>query len=114
VLVRKPPPNKDLGVKKAQSKLLVIGTTSSRSIIDELGLASVFMAQIRVNALSEAEASVVMQLTKSFSEGSVPKCQKAISSGIAIKPLLNVIELAKQRGDVNLESFTDALETMGH
>jgi len=114
VLVRKPPPNKELGVKKAQPKLLVIGTTSSRSIIDELGLAGVFMAQIRVNALSEAEAAAVMLQTKSFSEGSVPKCQKAVSSGIAIKFLLNVIELAKQTGDVNLESFTDAWETMGH
>jgi hypothetical protein len=72
------------------------------------------MAQIRVNALSEAEAAAVMQQTKSFSEGAVPKCQKAVSSGIAIKVLLNVIELAKQRGDVNLESFTDALEAMGH
>jgi vesicle-fusing ATPase len=114
VLVRKPPPNKDAGVKKAQSKLLVIGTTSSRSIIDELGLAGVFMAQIRVNALTETEASVVMQQTQSFTQGSIPKCQKAVSSGIALKPLLNVIELAKQSGEVNLESFTSALDTMGH
>jgi vesicle-fusing ATPase len=114
VLVRKAPPNKDLGVKKSQPKLLVIGTTSSRSIIDELGLAGVFMSTIRVNALSEAEAAVVMQQTKSFSEGSIIKCQKAVSSGIAMKSLLNVIELAKQSGAVDLETFTSALDTMGH
>jgi len=118
VLINKPPPRED-------RKLMIIGTTSNRLMLRELGLVQVFNVELAMPLLqTEHEViAVVSHLIERKLEGEEPlridegelvligaNCHKPI----AVKTLLVVIEMARQGVEkVSYGRFMECLSSIG-
>lgn len=110
VLINKRPPK--------GHRLLVIGTTSSRSVLEELELAGeqgAFTTDIHVPLLDQSEAEHIMSETGLFERSAIPACAAAINeSGVGVKQLYMVIEMARQTGGlINHPQFVSCLQSYG-
>mmetsp|Transcript_33024 Transcript_33024/g.77233 ORF Transcript_33024/g.77233 Transcript_33024/m.77233 type:complete len:741 (-) Transcript_33024:143-2365(-) len=100
-------------------KLLIIGTTSNVTVLDQLELAGdhgCFNTTLACPYLNQTEAEVIMRQLGCFDTHSVRECAEAIDdAGIGMKQLLMVIEMAKQGGESKIghEVFIDCLRSYG-
>ena len=100
-------------------KLLIIGTTSNVSVLEQLELAGdhgCFNTALACPYLNQTEAEVIMRQLGCFDPHSVRECAMAIDDGgIGMKQLLMVIEMAKQGGEgkIGHEVFVDCLRSYG-
>jgi len=113
VLVKKLPP-------AAGRKLMVIGTTSNPSILEDMQLRQAFNVQLEVRQLTKPEQ--VKKVFKGWNVDVDPKELELIATGcafpIGIKQLLMVIEMARQGAEgkhlaVTYARFMECLESAG-
>lgn len=92
VLLKKPPPK--------GRKLLIIGTTSCKDVLQEMRMLDAFSTTIRIPNISRGEQlSEALELLGSFQESeraSIAKAVRGKSLWIGIKKLLMLIEMAVQ------------------
>eukprot|EP00878_Enallax_costatus_P019245 GHUV01020299.1.p1 GENE.GHUV01020299.1~~GHUV01020299.1.p1 ORF type:complete len:671 (+),score=177.44 GHUV01020299.1:714-2726(+) len=95
VLVKKQPP--------AGRKLLVIGTSSSGEVLDQMGLTAAFNVQLHVPSLKGSEVEKVMQQANSFAPQELPQAVSIMTdycgNVVPIKKLLLWLEMARQELD---------------
>ena len=89
VLVNKKPPS--------SRKLLVIGTTSRRDVIESMGFSEVFNVTLHIEALTVDQIVRVVRSIDAFELRDVPEAVESIdASGMPIKKLFMWIDIAKQ------------------
>lgn len=112
VLIKKTPPNQN-------RKLMIIGTTSMKSIMQKMDLVDVFNTCLSVPCLDNQDE--VESLLQQFSAepdmiAQVSKwIQENYEKGVPIKNMMLAIDIAKQKTSGKLESFshfTDSLESI--
>jgi vesicle-fusing ATPase len=101
VLIKKPPP--------ADRKLMILGTTSLRSILSGLEVMDAFNVVLNVPTLSQKdEIRNVLVASGTFESDKVlDKVLKVCPEDIGIKKLLLVIEMASSRTDLDEEDEED-------
>jgi len=118
VLLRKKPPK--------GHKLLVIGTTSNQSVLDQMGLVDCFSKVMHVDTLTDGKQIMeVIREVAAFSEADVAIIEKALSHGerialpgaepkthinIGVKKLYMLMEMARQVSDNQAEKFLESLD----
>ncbi|XP_054898689.1 vesicle-fusing ATPase-like [Poeciliopsis prolifica] len=110
VLLKKPPPK--------GRKLLIIGTTSRRDVLQEMEMLDAFSTTIHIPNISRGEELVqALELLGSFEEKerlSIAKAVKDKSLWIGIKKLLMLIEMAAQMDpDYRVSKFLSLLRDEG-
>lgn len=110
VLLKKPPPK--------GRKLLIIGTTSRRDVLQEMEMLDAFSTTIHIPNISRGEELVqALELLGSFQEKervSIAKSVKDKSLWIGIKKLLMLIEMAAQMDpDYRVTKFLSLLKEEG-
>uniref|UniRef100_A0A3B5RDL5 Vesicle-fusing ATPase n=1 Tax=Xiphophorus maculatus TaxID=8083 RepID=A0A3B5RDL5_XIPMA len=110
VLLKKPPPK--------GRKLLIIGTTSRRDVLQEMEMLDAFSTTIHIPSISRGEQLVqALELLGSFQEKerlSIAKAVKDKSLWIGIKKLLMLIEMAAQMDpDYRVSKFLSLLRDEG-
>ena len=94
VLIKKAPP--------VGHKLLVIGTTSNMSVIEQMDLISCFNATLTMPAVQSGnEVATVLRSLGYFSEQDIKQLSPAVHESIPVKQLLMVSDLAKQSTSEN-------------
>lgn len=97
-------------------RLLVIGTTSNKDLLDELGMLDCFNAYVRVPTVQPGkEVETVLSKVASISTEDLKSISKNVLQPIAIKKLMMVSEMAFQ-GDPKipiLTRFIQCLEDYG-
>jgi len=89
VMCRKPPPN--------GRRMLIIGTTSNASILEQMGLSEVFQSTQKVPMLSREEVVTVLVQSGSVGESEAEKCATVLpQDGIGIRTITMLLEMAKQ------------------
>eukprot|EP01094_Clydonella_sp_ATCC50884_P021420 TRINITY_DN4712_c0_g1_i1.p1 TRINITY_DN4712_c0_g1~~TRINITY_DN4712_c0_g1_i1.p1 ORF type:complete len:852 (-),score=335.25 TRINITY_DN4712_c0_g1_i1:305-2518(-) len=88
VLIKRPPP--------PGKRLFVIGTTSKKRLLADMGCVEVFSATLTMPNVRPQEAPRVLQKLNLFSEAEMGAVAESILSPIPIKRLLMVAEMAKQ------------------
>jgi len=109
-LLKKAPP-------KAHRRLLVIGTTSDPTFLEEAELLRVFNVALQIPALSQPEHfKAILQNLPGFTPPSVQEISSGLSGKrIGIRTLLLVAEMAVKRQDpVQMGVFMDCLQQCGH
>ena len=105
VLIKKKPTNKD-------RKLFILGTTSIKSILEELDIVDGFNVNIKLPLLKETnEISAVLN---SLSDDKNANDEIATACpNIAVKDLILITEMAKQKGNgkLNTEIFLECYDT---
>ncbi|XP_064598208.1 vesicle-fusing ATPase-like [Liolophura sinensis] len=95
VLLKKPPP---LG-----RKLLVIGTTSQKEILQEMGMISNFSSVVHVSNISTDEQLIAaLEGLEAFTAAELDRIQKKTAGKrlwVGIKKLVDLVEMAKQMGE---------------
>jgi len=105
VLKRPPPPG---------HKLLVIGTSSNKRVMDEMELTACFSTTLNVPVLSlPDEVATVLTGLNTFSEADVRAIAAAFKGDIGVKKLLLVAEMARQGEGAVLERFSMAAHEYG-
>uniref|UniRef100_A0A8C4X084 Vesicle-fusing ATPase n=1 Tax=Eptatretus burgeri TaxID=7764 RepID=A0A8C4X084_EPTBU len=107
VLLKKTPPH--------NHKLLIIGTTSTRSVLQEMGMLDVFSTTIHVSNISDsAQLMDALEQLGSFEEKEREEVARRIKGKtiwIGIKKLLILIEMAMQTDkDHHVTKFLDLME----
>ncbi|XP_051795452.1 vesicle-fusing ATPase-like isoform X3 [Acanthochromis polyacanthus] len=110
VLLKKPPPK--------GRKLLIIGTTSRKDVLQEMEMLDAFSTTIHIPNISRGEQLVeALELLGSFQENERSKIAKAVkgqSLWIGIKKLLMLIEMAVQMDpDYRVSKFLSLLKDEG-
>ncbi|KAM3863080.1 vesicle-fusing ATPase-like [Diretmus argenteus] len=110
VLLKKPPPK--------GRKLLIIGTTSRKDVLQEMEMLDAFSTTIHIPNISRGEQLVdALELLGSFQEkerASIAKATKGKKLSIGIKKLLMVIEMAVQMDpDYRVSKFLSLLSDEG-
>ncbi|XP_039991713.1 vesicle-fusing ATPase-like [Xiphias gladius] len=110
VLLKKPPPK--------GRKLLIIGTTSRKDVLQEMEMLDAFSTTIHIPNISRGEQLVeALELLGSFQEkerASIAKAVKDRSLWIGIKKLLMLIEMAVQMDpDYRVSKFLSLLKDEG-
>ncbi|KAM3859731.1 vesicle-fusing ATPase-like [Diretmus argenteus] len=110
VLLKKPPPK--------GRKLLIIGTTSRKDVLQEMEMLDAFSTTIHIPNISRGEQLVdALELLGSFQEkerASIAKATKGRMLSIGIKKLLMVIEMAVQMDpDYRVSKFLSLLSDEG-
>uniref|UniRef100_A0A3P8S6B7 Vesicle-fusing ATPase n=1 Tax=Amphiprion percula TaxID=161767 RepID=A0A3P8S6B7_AMPPE len=110
VLLKKPPPK--------GRKLLIIGTTSRKDVLQEMEMLDAFSTTIHIRNISRGEQLVeALELLGSFQENERSKIAQAVkgqSLWIGIKKLLMLIEMAVQMDpDHRVSKFLSLLEDEG-
>ncbi|XP_070707411.1 vesicle-fusing ATPase-like [Pempheris klunzingeri] len=110
VLLKKPPPK--------GRKLLIIGTTSRKDVLEKMEMLDVFSTTIHIPNISSGEQLVeALELLGSFHETERAKIAKAVkgqSLWIGIKKLLMLIEMAAQMDpDYRVSKFLSLLKDEG-
>ena len=106
VLIKKRPPR--------GRRTLVIGTTSDEVAVRALCLPAFFDATLTVPLLNRAEAEVVLRETDAFSRSADAEAAASAipQSGIGVKRLLNLVDLAHEGGPhASLDCFLECLTT---
>uniref|UniRef100_A0A8C3B336 Vesicle-fusing ATPase n=1 Tax=Cyclopterus lumpus TaxID=8103 RepID=A0A8C3B336_CYCLU len=102
VLLKKPPPK--------GRKLLIIGTTSRKDVLQEMEMLDAFSTTIHIPNISRGEQLVeALELLGSFQDverAGIAKAVKGQNLWIGIKKLLMLIEMAVQVRDYWMETFT--------
>lgn len=97
-------------------KLLIIATTSSKHVLEDLGLLDCFNAVVNVPTVNPgAEVGNVLKSLAVFTPNDLKAITTSITQPIAIKKLLMVTEMAIQ-GDKNMtipERFVQCMEDYG-
>jgi vesicle-fusing ATPase len=108
VLLKKIPPDQG-------RRLMVIATTSSAHLMEELGLTSAFGVAQPVPMLQDPRhIARVLRKAENMSEHDAMAVAKGIGGEIGIKQLLMVAEMAKQEGDgISVPVFMSCLTTVG-
>jgi vesicle-fusing ATPase len=112
VLIRKKPPK--------NRKLLVIGTTSMKTILEDMELIDSFNVTLHIPLLKDKdEIKAVLLSSEAFEEGKVLEDALKISPDfLPIKKLLMVIEMARSKGDgekkITLETYEQSLFDVGY
>eukprot|EP00539_Tryblionella_compressa_P007397 CAMPEP_0178763970 /NCGR_PEP_ID=MMETSP0744-20121128/17509_1 /TAXON_ID=913974 /ORGANISM="Nitzschia punctata, Strain CCMP561" /LENGTH=758 /DNA_ID=CAMNT_0020419049 /DNA_START=105 /DNA_END=2381 /DNA_ORIENTATION=+ len=114
VLLKKIPPDEG-------RRLMVIGTTSSPHLLEDLGLVQAFGVSQTVPLLDEPkDVCEVLRVAAHMDERDARSIAKALKSKpIGIKQLLMVAEMAKQgtdgkKGGVDVNVFMECLHTVGY
>ncbi|XP_047465443.1 vesicle-fusing ATPase-like isoform X1 [Mugil cephalus] len=110
VLLKKPPPK--------GRKLLIIGTTSRKDVLQEMEMLDAFSTTIHIQNISGGEQLIeALELLGSFQEkerASIAKSVKGKSLWIGIKKLLMLIEMAVQMDpDYRVSKFLSLLKDEG-
>ena len=113
VLIRKKPPK--------NRKLLIIGTTSMKSTLEDMELVDSFNVSLRIPLLKDKdEIKAVLLAVEAFEEGKeLEEALKICPDFLPIKKLLMVIEMARSRDDIGSEkkisvsSFEQSLFDVG-
>ncbi|XP_061563633.1 vesicle-fusing ATPase-like isoform X3 [Cololabis saira] len=110
VLLKKPPPK--------GRKLLIIGTTSCKDVLQEMGMLDAFSTTIHIPNISRGEQLVeALELLGSFQEkerAAIAQAVKDKTLWIGIKKLLMLIEMAAQMDqDYRVSKFLSLLEDEG-
>lgn len=110
VLLKKPPPK--------GRKLLIIGTTSRKDVLQEMEMLDAFSTTIHIPNISRGEQLVeALELLGSFQDNERSKIAKAVkgqSLWIGIKKLLMLIEMAVQMDpDYRVSKFLSLLKDEG-
>uniref|UniRef100_A0A3Q2V1H4 Vesicle-fusing ATPase n=1 Tax=Haplochromis burtoni TaxID=8153 RepID=A0A3Q2V1H4_HAPBU len=110
VLLKKPPPK--------GRKLLIIGTTSRKDVLQEMEMLDAFSTTIHIPNISKVEQLMeAFELLGSFNEKERAMIAKAVQGqrlGIGIKKLLMLIEMAAQMDpDYRVRKFVSLLQEEG-
>ncbi|XP_035764749.1 vesicle-fusing ATPase-like [Neolamprologus brichardi] len=110
VLLKKPPPK--------GRKLLIIGTTSRKDVLQEMEMLDAFSTTIHIPNISKVEQLMeAFELLGSFNEKERAMIAKAVQGqrlGIGIKKLLMLIEMAAQMDpDYRVRKFVSLLKEEG-
>ncbi|CAH1249305.1 vesicle-fusing ATPase-like [Branchiostoma lanceolatum] len=110
VLLKKPPPK--------GRKLLIIGTTSRRDVLEEMEMTNSFNTNIHVSNLSKPEQLMnALELLECFSKKEMDSIAKKVDGKklwVGIKKLLVLIEMARQTDEeVRIPKFLSLLEEEG-
>ncbi|XP_064466217.1 vesicle-fusing ATPase 1-like isoform X2 [Ornithodoros turicata] len=110
VLLQKDPPK--------GRKLLVLGTTSLRNVLDEMGMTSSFTAVLRVPNLSQPQhVMAVLEDTDCFSKEELDRIARTIDGRkiwIGVKKLLAYVDMARQTpSEYRVTKFICKLEEEG-
>ncbi|XP_063338672.1 vesicle-fusing ATPase-like isoform X1 [Pelmatolapia mariae] len=110
VLLKKPPPK--------GRKLLIIGTTSRKDVLQEMEMLDAFSTTIHIPNISKVEQLMeAFELLGSFNEKERAMIAKALQGqrlGIGIKKLLMLIEMAAQMDpDYRVRKFVSLLQEEG-
>ncbi|XP_056152855.1 vesicle-fusing ATPase-like [Lampris incognitus] len=110
VLLKKPPPK--------GRKLLIIGTTSRKDVLQEMEMLDAFSTTIHIPNISRGEQLIeALELLGSFQEkerASIAKAVKGLGLWIGIKKLLMLIEMAVQMDpDYRVSKFLSLLRDEG-
>eukprot|EP00164_Ancoracysta_twista_P000855 GFYU01001126.1.p1 GENE.GFYU01001126.1~~GFYU01001126.1.p1 ORF type:complete len:742 (-),score=235.70 GFYU01001126.1:162-2387(-) len=110
VLIKRVPP--------VNKKLLIIGTSSSKSVLENTELANAFNVVLKVPKLQKEEVETVLIERNVFPKGdpAVQKLKEYFHEGVAIKKLLLVCEMAiqaSQGSPVTLEKFLECAQDCG-
>lgn len=110
VLLKKPPPK--------GRKLLIIGTTSRKDVLQEMEMLDAFSTTIHIPNISKVEQLMeAFELLGSFNENERAMIAKAVQGkrlGIGIKKLLMLIEMAAQMDpDYRVRKFVSLLQEEG-
>lgn len=117
VLIKKKPPN-------PERKLMIIGTTSIKSILQEMDVVDCFNVCMHVPSIRlKQEVTAVLSQFKGTTEEvrkiseEITQPDRSASYGIPIKNMILSIELALQsnpHGNIEFESFMDAYKQVNH
>mmetsp|Transcript_19370 Transcript_19370/g.31730 ORF Transcript_19370/g.31730 Transcript_19370/m.31730 type:complete len:740 (-) Transcript_19370:1150-3369(-) len=108
VLVKKNPPK--------GKKLLIIGTTSSASVLDQMEITSAFNVTLNVPTLGPEEIRSVLTELNAFENGDIDRVVNALANTeLGIKKLLLVTEMARQEGAkyISYKRFLECLHDSG-
>jgi vesicle-fusing ATPase len=109
VLLKKVPPK--------GRRLLIIGTTSQASVLESMEMMEVFNVVLNVPTLDGGGVKRVLSQSNIMSEADTAKVIRHVEqleSGLGIKQLLMVIEMAKQRGlPIQPQTFIECLVNAG-
>jgi vesicle-fusing ATPase len=106
--------------------LIIIGTTSRRTALEQLDLLRRFQKQIAVpNVNSPQELAIILQQSGDYSDNDIREVLSEIQAntgrqdiGVSVKTILNCIGTAKQQPDARNEVFakeiTDAIGYGGY
>lgn len=106
-------------IKKIPSdnkKLLIIGTTSSAQVLEDMGLLNVFNAVLEIpNVKTGDEMRKVLESTEVFQPKQLDKVSQSTYRDIPVKKLLLIAEMARQanEGEHRAEKFTQCMEDYG-
>jgi len=114
VLVKKRPPN-------AERKLMIIGTTSLKSMLQEMDLVDCFNVCLNVPTIrTKGETTAVLSKFKGAAEqvsaiGQEVEQEVATEGGLPIKDMMLCVEMALQKsdkGEVEHENFMESLRSL--
>jgi len=113
--LKTPPP---VGTKGSQRKLLIVATTSSKAVLDEMELAQLFQTTIRVNMISSpAHLLNALNELEVFEPQELEQIRKSVGNKkcwIGIKKLIVLSEMAKQtQGQHRVAKFLSLMEDEG-
>jgi vesicle-fusing ATPase len=99
VLIKRQPPK--------GKKLLVIGTTSNKLVLDDMGLTDAFDATVSVPSLTTDEATAVIKEIEAFRVEDVDAACAMLDHQTPIKTLFVLLELARH-GRSDHDAMDDA------
>jgi vesicle-fusing ATPase len=99
VLIKRLPPK--------GKKLLIIGTTSMKRVMEEMDIFSAFNVSINVPMLNKEDIGKVLKDLKVFAPSDLDKAVDVLSNEMPIKKLLMLVEMAKQGGSGEGSSAMD-------
>jgi vesicle-fusing ATPase len=94
-------------------KLLVIATTSTPSIIRDLGLADSFNVVLDVPSITRKDQMQQVFRSLSLEVKDIDAMAKATPFPIGLKQLLMLIEMTRQSGDINPDAWAQSIRDAG-